>query len=213
MNLILPACASVLQEFMVRSIRKSFGVISNVLFLLSVPLTFYNIMFSDPAPYFTLCLFGCFSVEPCYTNDQNLGSLVSLCLIFGLCFLLSAETLAISFNLKFIGFNDEQIQILVIEVKKTFKSKKKNKKEDEHDEDDDDEDDDNQHDKTNEKNNEKDDSDNQIEGNSEKNEDEDPVNLFTLKAAINRNMIDQKLQNEFANVKITMRPIDYFKVK
>jgi hypothetical protein len=112
---------------MIRRIKKSFGKISLLLFILAIPLTFFNIMFSDPAPYFTLCTFGCFSVENCTTKDQNWGNYTSLSFVFSLAFLLSAEVLAIRFNYLFIKFTTPEVRIMVDEVNEKYNKGKESK--------------------------------------------------------------------------------------
>ena len=113
---------------MIRRIKKRFGIISIALFFTAIPLTFFNIIFSDPAPYFTLCTFGCFSVENCTTKDQNWGNYTSLSFVFALAFLLSAEVLAIRFNLLFIMFPAPEVKIMVEEVNEKYnKAKLKNR--------------------------------------------------------------------------------------
>jgi hypothetical protein len=120
MNSILCIVASLFQEAMIRRIKRKFGQISLVLFSCAIPLTFFNITFSDPAPYFTLCTFGCFSVEECTTKDQDWGNYTSLSFVFALAFLLSAEVLAIRFNLLFIRFTASELRLMVEEVKEKY---------------------------------------------------------------------------------------------
>jgi hypothetical protein len=120
MNSVLCIVAGCFQEAMIRRIKKKFGLISLILFMSAIPLTFFNIIFSDPAPYFTLCTFGCFSVEECTTKDQDWGNYTSLSFVFALAFLLSAEVLALRFNLIFIMFTTPEVKIMVQEVNQKY---------------------------------------------------------------------------------------------
>ena len=110
--------------------KKKFGIISLVLFIIAVPLTFFNVLFSDPTPYFTLCAFACFSVEECKTIDQDLGNYTSLSFVFGLQFLLSAEVLAIRFNFLFLVFTNPEIKTMVKEENEKYNGKPRGNKDD-----------------------------------------------------------------------------------
>ena len=70
-NAAIAITGSIFQECMVRGIKKRLGYYSTGLYLIALPMTFYNIIFSDSAPYFTLCSLGCFSIEPCYSTTVS----------------------------------------------------------------------------------------------------------------------------------------------
>lgn len=200
-NSVICILASCLQEAMVRSIKKKFGYISLFLFTCAIPITLYNIMFSDSAPYFTLCTFGCFSVEDCVTNDQNWGNYTSLSYVFSLAFLLSAEVLSIRFNLVFIKFTSFDVQMMVKEVNDKYGRNIQKKKDDE----DEDEDEESPNDTRMHAITTKVD---QIDIHSDKGRDivvdtNDPVYKFKN--------IRERFQNEFSNVAQTLKPIKYKK--
>ena len=117
--------------------KKKAGKISILLFVSAIPITFFNLILSDPAPYYTMCTYGCFSVEPCSSDSQNWGNLTSLSNICGLEFLLSVEILGILLNLKFLRLTDVEINELITEIKLKYDTK--NNENDEDDDDDNDE--------------------------------------------------------------------------
>ena len=200
-NSILCILAGCFQEAMIRRIKKRFGIISIALFVTAIPLTFFNIIFSDPAPYFTLCTFGCFSVENCTTKDQNWGNYTSLSFVFSLAFLLSAEVLAIRFNLLFIMFTAPEVKIMVEEVNEKYnKAKGKGKTGDN----DGSEADETKYPGVVTKQGR---DDGQIEMHSD-NENESKVNLDRI---FEENMMKQnKLRSEFIDVSHTQKPFKYY---
>ena len=189
--------AVVFQEFMVRSIRKSFGYGSIFFYTASIPFTFYNILFCDPAPYFTLCTYGCFAIEPCYATSQSWGNLISVSFVFALCFMLSAETLGILFAIKFLKLSTEQIDDLIVEVRDRFE--KKNKTKDQEGEDDDDDDDHDNEDKN--KDNDKDkDKDMKEDKKNENNGDADKTKYLDSGRKNSYNEINSKKEYENAEI-------------
>lgn len=183
---------------MVRGIKRTRGYGSIFFFSLSVPLTYYNILFSDPAPYFTLCTYGCFSIESCSTNDQNIGTMLSLCLIIALCSLLTVEVLGILFSLEFLSLSPDQLQLMIEEVRERYKKEAKAKSGEE-----DDDEEDQEKEKTSEKEFEIH-SDNE---NAEKTK--PPLVSFRNHMSVVTVHDDDKLQQEFEEVVITKRPYDY----
>ena len=98
-NAAIAITGSIFQECMVRGIKKRLGYYSTGLYLIALPMTFYNIIFSD------------------YSTNVSWGNMTSLALIFGLAFLLSAQVLGISFNITFINFSNTEIENVIKEVK------------------------------------------------------------------------------------------------
>jgi hypothetical protein len=115
-NIMCCLLGSLFQELMIRTIKKRFGYMSILMFTISIPLTYYNLMFSDPAPYFTLCFYGCFSIENCATNDIAWTKFISLSTVFGLALMLSVEVLAISLSSRFIKLSVDELRDLMTEA-------------------------------------------------------------------------------------------------
>lgn len=167
-------------------------------------------MFYDSAPYFTLCIFGCFSVENCTTNDKNWGKYTSLSYVFSLAFLLSAQALSIRFNLIFIKFTSFDVKKMVNEVNEKY-SKDKKKKNDGKEEDDDDDDDSEFDGKPNTT---------RINAISTKIDNkDDQIDMHSDKGANSANYMSgqmefsgfhrERFQNEFTKVAATFKPIKY----
>ncbi|OMJ72263.1 hypothetical protein SteCoe_29343 [Stentor coeruleus] len=176
---------------------------------MSLPLIFFNILFSDPAPYFTLCTYGCFSIEPCTTKDQNWGNMISMSFVFALGFLLSANVLAIWFITDFLKLKQEEIDELIKEVRQKFEVSIKKIAEGK--DDDSEEEEDEQDDTKAKENIEKD----LYEIHSEKDVKETEDILLagtTMKSSVKQENIKyQNFRLEFSDVSITMRPINYIK--
>lgn len=192
---------------MVRRIKKKYGYISLVLFICAIPITFYSLMFYDSAPYFTLCIFGCFSVENCTTNDKNWGKYTSLSYVFSLAFLLSAQALSIRFNLIFIKFTTFDVKKMVNEVNEKYSKDIKKRRNGEDDDDDDSE----YEGKPNET---------RMNAISTKIDNkDDQIDMHSDKGKNSASYMDNKIefsgfhrerfQNEFTNVAATFKPIKY----
>lgn len=207
-NSFLCITGSFFQEAMVRRIKKKLGYYGLGFFILSLPLIFFNILFSDPAPYFTLCTYGCFSIEPCTTKDQNWGNVVSLSFVFACAFLLSANVLAIWFIVGFIRLGPEDINKVIIEVREKYaKSLDKQAQGKEEDSEDDQE-----PDKTKVRDNDEK-GFYEIHSVKDPRETEEPVYGYHdgKLAKIGQKSSLHGIRAEFADVPISMRPIPYIK--
>jgi hypothetical protein len=209
-NAVLCTTGSICQEIMIRNIKKRFGYVSIFIFAITTPLTYYNILFSDPAPYFTLCIYGCFAVEDCFTSGLSWGKFVSLTTVFGLAFQLTAEVLAISFSFRFIRLSPEDITTLVTEVRITYGNHVHHHH---HDDDDDDDKEENEADKTKAKNEAKEKSADLFsmnEENGRKNEGNGIDIINSLKTGADEKH-NESFRSEFMKVQFTMKPIRYNK--
>lgn len=195
---------------MVRGIRRKLGYVSLGFFIMSLPLIFFNILFSDPAPFFTLCTYGCFSIEPCTSDDTSWGNMVSISFVFALTFLLSANVLAIWFITDFLKLKQEQIDELIKEVRDKFEISIKKKEEGK---DDDSEEDEEGQDETKAKDNIENDL-YEIHSEKDAKETEDILHAGTTgKASVKqeKNIKYENFRTEFADVSVTMKPINYNK--
>lgn len=88
-------------------------------------MNYYNIIYSDPAPYVTLCTYGCLSVETCTVQGQNWGNVSSLSFVFGSAMLLSAQVLGIKFCFYFMKLSEKDLTECIQKVKENFEKIKK----------------------------------------------------------------------------------------
>lgn len=124
--------------------------------------------------------------------------MLSLCLIFALCSLLTVEVLGILFSLNFLNLSPDQLEQMIQEVRERYKKEAKAKNGEEEDEDED-----NSKEKTSEKEFE-------IHSDNENAEHtKPPLTSFRNHMSVVTVHEDRKLQQEFEEVVNTKRPYDY----